>query len=216
MLFRSPHFPGAYCDGSTFYDVHDGTITPYMAVSDSPLLGGHNRYNLLFGLAFGVIMGLSKEQVISSLCSFRAVEHRLEYVATIDGVSYYNDSKGTNVDATVKALEAMAGPTVVIAGGYDKKVPFDAFFEAYKTQGKGLVLMGETREQLYDLAIAHGIESVYKVDALEEAVNVAKGLATEGDTVLLSPASASWGMFINFEERGTLFKRYVYELKERE
>jgi UDP-N-acetylmuramoylalanine--D-glutamate ligase len=147
-----------------------------------------------------------------AITSFQAVEHRIEYVETIEGVTYYNDSKGTNPDASIKAVQAMKGPTVLIGGGYDKKSEFDEWIDTFEGKIKYLILLGQTREKIAETAKKHGFHNIIMVDSLKEAVKVSAEKAVPGDSVLLSPACASWGMFDNYEQRGRLFKEYVREM----
>lgn len=178
------------------------------------LVGVHNIENALFGAAIARRAGADEESIAEGLRTFQAVPHRSEYVDEIDGVKYYNDSKATNVDSTVKALSAFEQPVVLIAGGMDKKVPFDDFFVALKPKCKALILLGETKYQIAGWADEQGMkEKTYLVDDMVQAVQKARSLATSGDVVLLSPASASWDMYKSFEERGDQFKGLVKELR---
>ena len=138
---------------------------------------------------------------------------RIEYVATIKDVVYYNDSKGTNTDASKKALEAMENKTVLIAGGYDKGSEYDDWVEAFGDKIKCLVLLGATADKIEETARRHGFTNIRRVKSLQEAVVTASENADAGETVLLSPACASWDMFKSYEERGKLFKQYVKELR---
>ena len=152
--------------------------------------------------------------MIKVVKNFTAVEHRIEYVTTINDVDYYNDSKGTNTDAAIKAMQAMNRPTIVIGGGYDKDSQYDEWIESFGDKVKWLVLLGQTKEKIAACAKAHGYEHVVMVETLEEAVNECYKLAEAGSAVLLSPACASWGMFPNYEVRGRMFKELVHKLKE--
>ena len=138
--------------------------------------------------------------------------HRIEFVKEVNGVKYYNDSKGTNPDAAIKAVEAMVRPTIVIGGGYDKESVYDEWIASFGTKVKSLVLLGQTADKIAEAAAKAGFTALTKVDSLEEAVAECARQAQDGDAVLLSPACASWGMFKNFEERGDLFKEYVKKL----
>lgn len=149
-----------------------------------------------------------------TLRSFKAVEHRIEYVTEKRGVRFYNDSKGTNTDAAIQGIRAMTAPTLLIGGGYDKQVAFDTWIEAFDNKVKKLVLIGQTREKIADCARSHGFSHIQLADSLEEAIDICYASAEAGDAVLLSPACASWGMFDNYEQRGDLFKEYVRSLKE--
>ena len=157
-------------------------------------------------------MGVPFEIISDVVKAFEGVEHRIEYVATKKDVIYYNDSKGTNPDAAVKAIEAMTRPTILIGGGYDKKLPFDDYVKAFKDTVILLVLIGETAEQIKETALKYNFNNVVIVKDLKEAVEYSAQNAKEGYAVLLSPACASWDMFKSYEQRGQLFKEYVKSL----
>ena len=127
---------------------------------------------------------------------------------------YYNDSKGTNPDAAIRAIRAMNRPTVLIGGGYDKGNAYDEWIEAFDGKVKLLVLIGQTREKIAECARRHGFDRIVMADSFEECMDICAREASAGDAVLLSPACASWGMFPNYEERGKQFKEYVNRLKE--
>lgn len=176
------------------------------------LVGIHNIENVMAAIAISVTMKVPVEIIRDTIKNFNAVEHRIEYVTTKRGVIYYNDSKGTNTDASVKAIEAMTKPTILIAGGYDKGSKYDEWIEAFCGRIKHLVLLGATKEKIAKTAENHGYKDYTFADSLEEAVSVSAKLAKSGDVVLLSPACASWDMFKSYEERGRLFKEYVNNL----
>ena len=173
--------------------------------------GGHNLENALAAALMAYCAGISAEAIGRGIREFRGVEHRIEYVDEIDGVTYYNDSKGTNSDASIKAIEAMKRDVVLIAGGYDKGMEFVEFASAWKGKVKKLILLGETKHKLAEAADQVGFKEYIFVDTFEEAVKAAKTAALPGDCVLLSPACASWGMFTNYEERGRIFKELVHK-----
>ena len=177
------------------------------------ILGIHNMENVMAAVAVAECFRVPSEIIYQTLIHFKAVPHRIEYVATKRGVDYYNDSKGTNTDAAIKAVQAMVKPTIVIGGGYDKKVTFDDWIEAFDGKVKKLVLLGATADQIEACARAHGFNDIIRVSTLEEAVQVCAAQASAGDAVLLSPACASWGMFKNYEQRGDMFKAYVQALE---
>ncbi|MBZ4666765.1 cyanophycin synthetase, partial [Mahella sp.] len=158
-------------------------------------------------------MGIGPDVIAQGLRTFEGVEHRIEFVDEIEGVRFINDSKGTNPDAAIKAIEAVDGPIILIAGGMDKHADFTGFIEAFDNKVKALVLLGETADQIASAARRMGFESIYKVQSLQEAVKQAWHLSSAGDCVLLSPACASWDMFDNFEQRGMVFKEAVRELR---
>ncbi len=180
--------------------------------TDLNILGLHNMENVMAAVAITRSLGISMDVIFKVLTQFQAVEHRIEYVTEKNGVRFYNDSKGTNPDAAIKAVEAMNRPTILIGGGYDKDSEYDEWIETFGTKVKLLVLIGQTADKIENCARAHGFEAIIKADSLKEAVDVCYARAVSGDAVLLSPACASWGMFKNFEERGQMFKDYVHAL----
>lgn len=180
-----------------------------LPVREVPVPGDHNLQNVLAAIAVCKAYGIETGKVADGIRNFKAVEHRLEYVDTFRGVKYYNDSKGTNPDAAIFAIRAMDGPTVLIAGGYDKGSDYEEWLTAAKPRVKALLLMGVTADAIEATAHKVGIRDIRKVENMREAVLTAKRLAEEGDNVLLSPACASWGMYENYEVRGRDFKNIV-------
>lgn len=178
------------------------------------LIGVHNYENVMAAIAMAAAFGVPMETVLSVVRDFRAVEHRIEYVAVKRGVVYYNDSKGTNPDAAIQAIRAMRWPTVLIGGGYDKGSTYDEWIEAFDGKVKLLVLIGQTREKIAACARKHGMGQIVFADSFGEAMDLCVKNAQPGDAVLLSPACASWGMFSDYEERGRIFKEYVNGIKE--
>lgn len=176
------------------------------------LLGVHNYENVMAAVAIAMKAGVPVEIIRQVVRDFRAVEHRIEFVREVGGVKYYNDSKGTNPDAAIKAVEAMVSPTIVIGGGYDKDSTYEEWIDSFGDIVRGLVVLGQTRDKIAETAKEVGFTAVTKVDTLEEAVQEAAKQAKPGYAVLLSPACASWGMFRNYEERGDLFKKIVNEM----
>jgi UDP-N-acetylmuramoylalanine--D-glutamate ligase len=177
--------------------------------------GLHNLENARAAVAISWAGGTGVSQIARALKNFPGVPHRLEQVAKVAGVSFVNDSKGTNPDATIKALHAIGGPKILIAGGFDKKIDFKPMFqEMKKMKVRGLFFLGETAPLLSAMAREGGFREATIVSGLEEAVKRAFAASLPGDTVLLSPACASWDMFADFEERGHKFKEAVAALKE--
>lgn len=203
---------GAYLDGRIirYFDGKDDYEV--MSVDDMHLFGNHNYENVMAAIAMTIEAGVPLNIIINVIKDFMGVEHRIEYVRDKNGVRYYNDSKGTNPDSSIKALEAMSRPTILIAGGYDKHSEFDEFIEAFNNKVKLMVLLGQTADKIEETAVRHGFTNIIKTDSLEKAVKICAENAVSGDVVLLSPACASWGMFKNYEERGKLFKEYVNSL----
>ncbi|MBO5806525.1 MAG: UDP-N-acetylmuramoyl-L-alanine--D-glutamate ligase [Tidjanibacter sp.] len=172
--------------------------------------GLHNAYNAMAATLAALAAGVAEEQILSTLYSFEGVEHRLERVCEIDGVEWINDSKATNVDSVWYALESMKRPTIWIAGGTDKGNDYEPLMEFVGKKVKVLVCMGLNNSKLIDNF--NGIVPVYNTSSLDEAVEVCRQVAQSGDTVLLSPACASFDLFRNYEERGRLFKAKVLEM----
>lgn len=189
-----------------------GVDTPICRAKELQIPGAHNLENALAAVCLASVMGIEAEAIAETLRTFPGVEHRIEFVREVGGVRYINDSKGTNPDAAIKAIEAMERPTILLLGGYDKHSEFDGLFRAFTPQIVGAVLLGETREKLKKAADEAGFTSYLLADTFEEAVEKATGIAKEGYNVLLSPACASWDMFKDFEERGRVFKKIVSQL----
>ena len=173
--------------------------------------GLHNAYNAMAATLAALAAGVGEEQILRTLYSFEGVEHRLERVCEIDGVEWINDSKATNVDSVWYALESMRRPTVWIAGGTDKGNDYEPLMDFVGKKVKALVCMGVNNAKLVDNF--SGIVPVYNTHSLDEAVEVCRQVSQSGDTVLLSPACASFDLFRNYEERGRLFKAKVLEIQ---
>ncbi|MDI9489301.1 MAG: UDP-N-acetylmuramoyl-L-alanine--D-glutamate ligase [Bacillota bacterium] len=203
---------GLYLDGDDIIYSKEEIKEKICNVNELQILGKHSYENVMAAVAVAIEMGMPMDLIYQAIRSFKAVEHRIEYVDTINGVSYYNDSKGTNPDASIKAVMAMKKPTILIGGGYDKGSSFDEWILSFKGKVKTLVLMGETKEKIAATAKKYNFNNIIMVEDLKEAVLVSAREAKEGDVVLLSPACASWGMFDNYEQRGRMFKKYVKEL----
>ena len=206
---------GMYLDGDMMIYAHDGKKEEVLNVkTDMQLLGKHNHENVMAAVAMSIRMGVPMDLIRKAVKEFKAVEHRIEFVLERSGVRYYNDSKGTNPDAAIQAIRAMPGPTVLIAGGYDKHSEYDEWIEAFGDKVKYLVLIGQTRDKIAECARSHGFTDIMYAEDMPEAVRVCAAYANAGDNVLLSPACASWGMFDNYEQRGEKFKEYARNLKE--
>lgn len=200
---------GLYLDGKRII-YNDGKQEHFLLATDEmKLLGRHNYENVMAACGVCIAAGVPLDVIVKTVKEFNAVEHRIEFVTEKKGVRYYNDSKGTNPDAAIKAVEAMERPTVLIGGGYDKNSDYDEWIKSFGDKVKLLVLIGQTREKIAESAKRLGFENVVICDTFEEAVKTCMDAAKPGDAVLLSPACASWGMFKNFEERGRIFKELV-------
>lgn len=203
---------GLYLEGEEIYLAKDGQSKPLMTIHEMKLVGICNVENVMAAIAISLAMEVPMEVILSVVKEFHAVEHRIEFVATKNGVDYYNDSKGTNPDAAIQGIRAMTKPTVLIGGGYDKQNEYDEWVEAFEGKVKAFVLIGQTKEKIAACARAHGIANIILADTFEEAFAICVEQAKPGDAVLLSPACASWGMFPNYEVRGKLFKEYVEKI----
>ena len=200
-------------DGDIILEDGDKKIN-VLAIKDLKLMGAHNVENVLAAVGISYYMGVPVDVIRDVATSFKAVAHRIEYVDTIDGVAYYNDSKGTNPDAAIKGIQALVAPTFLIGGGYDKGSEYDEWIEAFDGKVKWLVLIGQTAQKIADCAKRHGFNSIIFEENLQDAVAYCHENAVDGDAVLLSPACASWGQFDNYEQRGDMFKEYVRSYKE--
>lgn len=200
-------------DGDIILEDGDKKIN-VLAIKDLKLMGAHNVENVLAAVGISYYMGAPVDVIRDVATSFKAVAHRIEYVDTVDGVAYYNDSKGTNPDAAIKGIQAMVAPTFLIGGGYDKGSEYDEWIEAFDGKVKWLVLIGQTAQKIADCAKRHGFNSIIFEENLQDAVAYCHENAVDGDAVLLSPACASWGQFDNYEQRGDMFKEYVRSYKE--
>lgn len=203
---------GAFIEDDWIVLSRDGETTRIVKLDEIQILGKHNLENILTSICISWAMNLKKEEIRIGVSEFKGVEHRMEYVKTTEGIAFYNDSKGTNPDSTVKAIEALSSPIILIAGGYDKGSEYDELIDSFNGKIKDLILIGETREKIKKVAIEKGFSRIHLVDSMKEAVKLSYELGEEKDNVLLSPACASWGMYSNFEERGKDFKNIVESL----
>lgn len=205
---------GIYLDAEEIVLAENGTDTRLMNIHDMNLVGLCNVENVMAAIVISLSAGVPLSTILNVVRKFKAVEHRIEFVAKKRGVDYYNDSKGTNPDAAIQGIGAMSKPTVLIGGGYDKQSEYDAWIESFGGKVKKLVLIGQTKEKIAECAKAHGFTDYCFADTFEEAMEICVETAKPGDAVLLSPACASWGMFPNYEVRGKIFKDYVNKLEE--
>ena len=205
---------GFFLDGDNIVMANGGSKTVIMNIHDMNLVGLCNVENVMAAIAISLAMGVPLSTILEVIRSFKAVEHRIEFVATKRGVDYYNDSKGTNPDAAIQGIKAMSKPTILIGGGYDKGSEYDEWLECFGDTVKLLVLIGQTKEKIAECAEKHGFTNYVFKDTYEEALEFCTKSAQPGDAVLLSPACASWDMFPSYEVRGKKFKEYVNKLAE--
>ena len=203
---------GYYFHEKNIYYAENGNAEIICSASGLKILGLHNMENIMAAVAMARCIHVPMDKIRETITSFMGVEHRIEYVTDKKGVSYYNDSKGTNPDAAIKAIQAMVRPTILIGGGYDKDSTYDEWIEAFDGKVRYLVLLGETANKIAECARRHGFHDILMVESLEKAVELSAQKAEAGDAVLLSPACASWDMFKSYEQRGQMFKEYVHKL----
>ena len=196
-------------DNSIYY--HDEEVIPLDMIR---IQGKHNYENIMCSIAVVKQFGVSNDVIKQVLNDFSGVEHRLEYVDKINGREFYNDSKSTNNQSTITALQSFKTPVILIMGGYDRNMSFDSI-APFMDNVKHVVCYGQTKDKIADFCNKYQKDCVV-INTLEEAVRVAYNLSDREDTILLSPACASQDQFKNFEERGKCFKQYVDELKEEE
>ena len=214
IFFSSKHKieNGIYLDGKDFVLTIGGKNEVVCHTDEVTLVGTHNFENIMAAVAMTYCLGVPLDIIRKVTKRFVAVEHRIEYVCKKKGVTYYNDSKGTNTDAAIKAIDAMPGPTLLIGGGYDKKSDFTEWVSRFPGKVKLLVLLGQTREKIAETCDKIGFKDYAFAENMEEAVKLCAENAKEGDYVLLSPACASWGMFKCYQQRGEIFKELVKAL----
>ncbi len=205
---------GFYQEGEDIYEAVNGKAERVMSIHDMNLVGTCNVENVMAAIAISRAMGVPMHIILNVIKEFKAVEHRIEFVATKKGVDYYNDSKGTNPDAAIQGIKAMSKPTILIGGGYDKQSEYDEWIKAFGDKVKCLVLIGQTREKIAECARKYGVRNIVMADTFREAFDICVENAQSGDAVLLSPACASWGMFPNYEVRGKMFKEFVEQLED--
>ncbi len=196
---------GVYLDNGRIVITSAGVTYPICNQQEVLLRGRHNMENILCAAGMAFCCGVSAEVIGSALKTFCAVRHRMEEAADIDGVLYINDSKATNPDSVIKALDAFSRPIILIAGGRSKGSSFDELAHSIKQKVKTLILLGEARAEIRRAVMDADFQNIYEVETLTDAVNTARRKAQPGDVVLLSPACASWDMFLNYEQRGDLF-----------
>lgn len=204
---------GAFLEDDAIYLKTETETFEIVKTEELKILGKHNYENVMAASAMAYYAGVPVEIIHKAVTQFRAVAHRIEFVDEIDGIAYYNDSKGTNPDAAIKGIQAMNRPTLLIGGGYDKESSYEEWIQSFDGKVKYLVLIGQTREKIQEAAHKCGFMNTILAENLEEAVSICTKKAAKGDAVLLSPACASWGQFDNYEQRGDKFKEYVYALK---
>lgn len=204
---------GIFVENGEIVIAENSRRTAIGRVSDIFIPGPHNLENVLAAVGICYYAGINQEVIMSGIKEFKGVEHRVEFVDVIKGVTFFNDSKGTNPDASIQAVKAMNKPTILIAGGMDKGSDFNEFIKAFGPEIKEMILIGETKDLIEETARIHGFTHVTKVATLLQAVELSFDMAEEGYNVLLSPACASWDMYESYEVRGNEFKELVRKHK---
>ena len=201
---------GAFCKNGDLILRLQGKDRLICHENELQLFGKHNIQNCLAATLLAYAAGAPLDIIQRVLKSFKGVEHRIEPVRTINGVKYYNDSKATNTDAAIKALEAFSGHLILIAGGHDKMTPLEEFMELAAQKVDTLILIGEAADRFEEAAKKAGIKDIRRTGFnMEAAVTMARDIAVAPQVVLFSPACSSFDMYNNFEQRGSVFKQYV-------
>jgi UDP-N-acetylmuramoylalanine--D-glutamate ligase len=182
-----------------------------MSIYDFALKGKHNAYNTMAASIAATTLGIRKEKIREAVSNFHNLEHRMEFVATVRGVDFINDSKATNVNSTWYALESMQKPTVLILGGVDKGNDYELLADLVKEKVKAIICMGTDNKKIIDF-FKDKVATIIEADSAKKAVNASFKLAEKGDVVIMSPACASFDLFKNYEDRGRQFKESVKEL----
>jgi len=212
IIFFSSERPlqkGIFAEGGKMIYKDENKTAFIIDVDDIFIPGKHNVENAMAAAGVAIALKIEPEIIARVFKEFKGVEHRLEFSGEYNGIKFYNDSKGTNPDSSIKAVEGIEKPIILIAGGYDKKSQYDDFIKSFNNKVKALILLGQTAQDIEKCARKYGFDEIYMVENMDEAVKKSFELATRGDSVLLSPACASWGMYPNYEVRGRDFKERV-------
>jgi len=201
---------GAFIKDGDMY-IRTGHDFTSMSVYDFALKGKHNQYNTMAACLAAATMDISKEKIRDAVQNFQSLEHRMEYVATVRGVEFINDSKATNVNSTWYALESMTKPVILILGGVDKGNDYSLITDLVKEKVKAIICLGVDNRKIHE-AFGNMISLIANTGSAAEAVHAAFHFSGKGDVVLLSPACASFDLFKNYEDRGNQFKKAVKEL----
>ena len=209
-LLVKPEHEGAYLEEDKIFSTINNNVFT-MPINELALEGKHNIKNAMAASAVAQLLKIRKQTIRESLINFQGAEHRLEKVLKIQGVQYINDSKATNVNSVFYALDSMTTPTVWIVGGVDKGNDYDELMPLVREKVKAIVCLGVDNEKISN-AFNNVVDIMVETTSMAEAVQIAKRLAEKGDSVLLSPACASFDLFENYEDRGNQFKQAIYNL----
>ncbi len=203
---------GAYLNGDVLTLNINGDQEALCKISELKILGMHNVENALAASLIARLHGVCSDVIRNTLLSFAGVEHRIEFCGSKNGINFYNDSKGTNCDSTIKAIASMPSKTALILGGYDKGSTFDELFDVIDDKIKAITVIGQTAPLIIETAKKYSYENITYCETFKEAIHKAYEACQFGENVLLSPACASWDMFDNFEQRGMIFKEEVIKI----
>ncbi len=206
---------GFFIDNNVIVYRHAGKKTQICPVGDIRLRGQHNLENVLCAVAMSYLYGARPARISDALKTFTGVRHRMEEVVYHNGVLYVNDSKATNPESAIKALQSFHQPIILIAGGRSKSSDFTEFAQMVAARVRELIILGEARQEIKDAVMKTSFRNIHEVEDLTEAVDLASHFAVDGDVVLLSPACASWDQFPSYEHRGDLFCKLTRSLSER-
>lgn len=209
-LLIKPEQEGAYLEKENLYSTINNDVFT-MPINELALEGKHNIKNAMAATAVAQLLKIRKQTIRESLTNFQGAEHRLEKVLKIQGVQYINDSKATNVNSVFYALDSMTTPTVWIVGGVDKGNDYDELMPLVREKVKAIVCLGVDNTKINN-TFNNVVDIMVETTSMTEAVQIAKRLAEKGDSVLLSPACASFDLFENYEDRGNQFKQAIYNL----
>lgn len=204
---------GAFLDGDMLTIRRNGKDIKLCSVNDLQIKGYQNYEDALAAAFLAYEGGVSTEVIVKCLKEFQALPNRIEFVRKLRDVSYYNDSKATNTDASIKGMQAFNKPVILIAGGYDKGTPLEDYMKEVKKHTKHLILLGNAAKRFEEEAKKQNVSSIFIVESMKAAIEKGQELAESGDIVILSPACSSFDMYNNMEERGMDFKRIVNGLK---
>lgn len=203
---------GVFLTGSDIYVKWKGYDGILLNKDELLIFGNHNIENIMASIGIALCSGVPFDIIKDVLKKFKGVEHRIEYVRTLDGVDFYNDSKATNVDAAIKAIEAMDKPIILIGGGRDKTGDFSEWVKLFQENVKCLIAIGEAADLIIETCKAYNFMNFHKANSMKDAVDISFSNAVDGDCVVLSPACASFDMFDSYEQRGNIFKEFVLGL----
>ena len=209
FLFDTEDYPNSsYIKENAIWYKEDGCEEKIIELKDSPLVGHHNYQNIMCGIICAKLCGIENEEIKTGIMSFRAPEHRLEKVREMNGITFYNDSKATNPEASIVAIDSFNGVNVaLILGGRDKNTDLTQMCESINKHINTVLLIGEASERFEENLKKNGFDNIIKEDTLESSID--RAISLKPDVVLLSPACASFDMFKSYEHRGEVFKEYV-------